>query len=86
MVCNIIFCVLIGSLFGYILVKIKNIENDLKLFDERQTEYWYDLCMKDGENSNSIKYLEEFLKMKYPDMDKEMMERFAHLNEQETKK
>lgn len=74
---------ILGSLFGYVLAKIKNIEDDLKLFNERYYSDWYDLTMKIAGNSNRIEYLETFLKMKYPDMDKEMMEKYAHMDKNE---
>lgn len=80
---TIIGGLILGSLFGYVLAKIKNIEDALKLFNERYYSDWYDLCMKDGELSNHIEYLETFLKMKYPDMDKEMMEKYAHMDKNE---
>ena len=74
--------VLVGAGTGYIFIKLANHDESIEDLQIRQNDEWYDLIIKCSQNSNRIEYLENFLKMKYPDMDREMMERFSKPNKE----
>ena len=74
--------VLVGAGTGYIFIKLANHDESIEDLQIRQNDEWYDLIIKCSQNSNRIEYLEKFLKMKYPDMDDEMMEGFSKPNKE----
>ena len=76
-----IIAVIIGGFIGYVMAKLRNHDMDIKTLDERQTDDWYNLTMSIAGVKNDVQYLEECLKLKFPNIHNEYMEKYSHLND-----
>lgn len=80
----IIFIVsaIIGGCFGYCFAKINKLERDNEELRTRQNVDWYDLTMGIADKGNKIQTIEDFLHIKFPDMEETIFAKYANLNKE----
>ena len=69
-----------GFVFGYIFHKLNIHREEIEDLKNKQTNDWYDLTMRNTQNSNHIEQIENYLKIKFPEMDKEYFEQYYENN------
>jgi hypothetical protein len=66
-----------------LLSKVEKLEKKCEELRDKETMDWYNLLMKIGHNSNEIQVHEDFLQMKFPDMNKTILEKYSKPNKKD---